>query len=57
MSAASRMSVLPISMKQPPAGQQAQRGVDEVSGEAVEHDVHALPVGGLAESVDEIQGA
>ena len=40
-----------------PARQQLQRSVDELSGKAVEHDVHALPVGGLAEGVEEIQRA
>ena len=40
-----------------PAGQQSQRRIDEISAEAVEHDVHALPTGGVAERVDEIQRA
>ena len=39
------------------AGQQLQRRIDELSGKAVEHDVHALPTGGLAEGVEEIQRA
>ena len=40
-----------------PAGQQLQRSIDELSAEAVEHDVHALPIGGVVEGVDEIQRA
>jgi hypothetical protein len=39
------MSVLPISMKR----QEAERGVDELAGEAIEHDIHALAVGGAEE--------
>ena len=39
------------------AGQQLQRCVDEFSAQAVEHDVHALPGGGVAEGVGEIQRA
>ena len=40
-----------------PAGQQLQRSIDEIPAEAVEHHVHALPVGGAAEGVDESQRA
>ena len=40
----------------PTAGQQIQRGVDEVPGKAVEHHIHALPAGGRAERHHEIQG-
>ena len=40
-----------------PAGQQFQRRIDKISAEAVEHDVHALPIGGVVEGVDEIQRA
>ena len=47
MSAGRRMSVLPISRKCPPRGKQLQRGVDEVSAQAVEHHVHAVPGGGV----------
>nr|VTP01259.1 hypothetical protein BIN_B_03952 [Mycobacterium riyadhense] len=41
--------------KRPAAGQQVQRPVDEVSGEAVEHHVHALVVGRSGECFDEIE--
>src|ERR1700746_63912 len=40
-----------------PAGQQLQRSIDEIPAQAVEHDVHALPVGDVAEGVNEIQRA
>ncbi len=34
-----------------------QRRIDEIPAEAVEHDVHALPISGVVEGVDEIQRA
>ena len=42
-SSGSRMSVLPISTNRPPRGSSAQRGVHELAGQAVQHDVDPSP--------------
>ena len=39
------------------AGQQGERGVDELAGEGVEDDVHSLAAGGLEELLPELEVA